>query len=81
MDNIIEVYDENNVKKEYKLLLVIEKEYKYLIYTDIDNNDIRKNLYAVKVKSIDNINDTIPMKDEEWQMLENEYNKLLNVIK
>ena len=72
--DIITIYDNNDNKKNYKLLFIIEKEFKYIIYTDIDNNDLTKNLYAVKVKD----NNSLEITDKEWKMIEKEYNKLLN---
>ncbi len=79
MDNdIITLYDNNNQKHEYKLLLVLNKEFKYLIYTNIENNDIKKDLYVIKIKALNTREDTIPITDEEWKMIENEYQNLIN---
>ena len=78
MDNIIEIYDENNEKKEYQLLAIIDKNYKYIIYTDIENKDFKNNLYAIKVNNIDDISDTIPITDDEWEFIEKEYKKLIS---
>ena len=60
-NDLITLYDSNNQKKDYKLLLVIDNEYKYVIYTDIDNTDINKNLYAIKIKEFNNNEETIPI--------------------
>ena len=76
-DNIITVYDKNNNQKQYKILLVIEKDYYYIIFTNLNNYNIKENLYAVKLKCL---NDTSPLliNDNEWLILEQEY---LNLIK
>lgn len=71
--DLITIYDSNNNKKEYKMLFIIEKDYKYIIYTDINNNNLTKNLYAVKVKD----KECLEINDNEWKMIEKEYHKLL----
>lgn len=76
--DIITLYDNNNQKKDYKLLMVINKEYKYLIYTDLDNNDFHKNLYAIKTKVLKSQEETIPITNDEWIMIENTYTNLIN---
>ena len=76
--DIITVTNDNNEKIDYKLLMVIDKNFKYLIYTDIDNPDYKKNIYAVKVKSLNINEETIPITDNEWEMIENEYKKINN---
>ena len=73
--DIITIYNNDNNKKDYKLLFIIEKEFKYIIYTDLDNNDMFKDLYAVKVNKDDN---SLEISDNEWQMIENEYKNLVN---
>ena len=75
-ENIITIYDENNIAKDYKILLVFENNYKYIIYTNLNNYNIRKNLYAIKLNSLDS-NETIFINDSEWEMLEKEYNNLI----
>lgn len=75
--DIITLYDENNNKKDYKVLLVINDEYKYIIYTDIDNNDLRNNLMVAKVKSLDNLSDTLPINQDEWKYIENKYKEII----
>ena len=76
--DLVTITNENNEKHDYKLLMVIDKDFKYLIYTDLDNPDYKKNLFAVKVKSINNNEETIPITDSEWEMIENEYKKIVN---
>ena len=76
MDRIT-LYDENDNKKEYKVLLIIDEEYKYIIYTDLENNDIRENLMVAKVKSLDNLEKTLPITPDEWQMIEDKYKKII----
>ena len=77
-DDIITLYDSNNQKYEYKLLMVLDKEYKYLIYTNIGNNDIKTDLHAIKIKELNNNEEIIPLTNEEWTMIENEYQNLIN---
>lgn len=77
-NDLITLYDSNNQKKDYKLLLVIDNEYKYVIYTDIDNTDINKNLYAIKIKEFNNNEETIPISDTEWEMIENKLKELID---
>ena len=75
--DIITLYDENNNKKDYKVLLVINDEYKYIIYTDIDNKDLRNNLMVAKVKSLDNLSETLPINQDEWKYIENKYKEII----
>ena len=77
-NDIITLYDENNLKYEYKLLFVIDKEYKYIVYTNVDNINIKKDLYVIKVKSLNNNEETIPITDDEWKMINEEYQKIIN---
>ncbi len=76
MDKIT-LYDENNEKKEYKVLLIIDEVYKYIVYTDIDNYDLKKDLFVAKVKSLDNLEETLPVTPEEWKMIEDRYEKII----
>ena len=78
MNDTITLYDENNQTKEYKLLLIIDNDFKYIIYTDLDSNDLKDNLYAIKVKSLNNNEEIIPITDSEWIMIKEEYNKIVN---
>ena len=75
--DIITLYDENNNKKDYKVLLVINDEYKYIIYTDIDNKDLRNNLMVAKVKSLDNLSETLQINQDEWKYIENKYKEII----
>lgn len=77
-NDLITLYDSNNQKKDYKLLLVIDKEYKYVIYTDIDNTDINSNLYAIKIKEFNNNEETIPIDDNELIMIETKLKELID---
>lgn len=76
-ENIITIYDNENNKKDYKILLIIEKEYYYIIYTDLKNTNIKKNLNVVKVSSLDKL-DIIPMNNNDWKIVEKEYKNLIN---
>ena len=64
----------DNVEKNYQLLFVIDDEYKYVIYTDIENKD---KLYAIKVKELNKEEKAITITDEEWKMIETKYQELL----
>ena len=75
-ENILTIYDENDNVKDYKILLVIENDYKYIIYTDLNNYNIKKNLYAIKLNSLES-NETLFINNSEWKMLEKEYNNLI----
>lgn len=75
-NNILTVYDENNNAKDYKVLLVIEKDYKYIIYTDLNNYNIKKNLYAIKLSSLEST-EPVFINSTEWEMIEKEYQNLI----
>ncbi len=75
-ENIIKIYDNNGSDEEYQVLAVLKKEFDYIIYTDLNNDNIKKNIQAIKVSSNNN-NEVIPINKKEWQMLEQEY---LNLI-
>lgn len=77
-NDLITLYDSNDQKKDYKLLLVIDNNYKYVIYTDTDNTDITKNLYAIKIKDFNNNEETIPIDDNELLMLETKLKELID---
>ena len=74
-ENIITTYDNKNEDK-YKILLAIEKENYYIIYTDLKNYNIKEDLYAIKLNSLDS-EEVLPISDDEWKMLEYEYNNLV----
>ena len=76
-NDIITVYDNNNNGKDYKLLLAFNKEYKYIIYTDLYNNDVNNNIYAIKTKSLNQSEDTLPIDENEWKMIEEVYQKYI----
>ena len=75
-ENILTIYDENNKSKDYKILLVIEKDYQYIIYTNLTNYNIKKDLYVIKLDSLDS-KETLYINDSEWKMIEKEYNNLV----
>ena len=77
--DIITLYDESGNKEDYKLLLVIDKGFKYLIYTDINNFDIKNNLYAVKINGLNRNEETVPIDDDEWEMIEKTYQEFINI--
>lgn len=75
-EDVLTIFDENG-KEEYRLLLIIEKEFKYIVYTNKENIKVDKDLYAIKVKSLNDNEDILPISDNEWKMIEQEYQKLL----
>lgn len=77
-NDLITLYDSNNQKKDYKLLLVIDNNYKYVIYTDSENTNISKNLYAIKIKDFNNNEETIPIDDNELLMIETKLKELID---
>ncbi len=66
---------ENNVEKEYCLLLTIDN--KYIIYTDIDNHNINKNIYVIKVESINDNQSILPITDDELNIINQKYLELI----
>ncbi len=76
--DIITLYDDKNEKKDYKLLLVINKDYKYLIYTDINNMNLKNNIYAIKTKNLKSNEEVLAIDDNEWQMIEETYENIVN---
>ena len=76
-NEIITIYEDGK-KKEYKLLMVLQKEYKYIIYTNKDNPHLDKNIFVAKVNNLESINETLPLTEDEWEMLESEYKKIIN---
>ena len=62
---------ENNTEKEYRLLSIIDN--KYIIYTDIDNINIYKDIYVVKVNQVGDNQNTIPISDEELKIVNQKY--------
>lgn len=76
--DIITLYDNNNKQEDYKLLCIICKEYNYLLYTDILNTNVNKNVYAIKTKSLKKFEEVLPIDENEWDMIENTYKKLIN---
>ncbi len=77
-NEIITIYEDGK-KKNYKLLLVIDKDYKYVIYTKKENKRIDRDLYVAKVRDIGEMNETMTITDKEWQMIIKEYNRLLKI--
>ncbi len=76
-ENIIKIHHSDGSTKDYKILVTIKKEDYYIIYTDLGNNNIKEDLYAIKIKSFEN-NEVLPISDDEWLMIEQEYVNLLN---
>ena len=77
-ENIITIYDSDNNINKYKILLIIKKDYLYIIYTDMDNYNLKNNLYAVKTKSLES-NEVIPINEDEWQMIEEKFKNSISI--
>ena len=76
-ENIIKIHHSDDSVKDYKILLIIKREYYYVVYTDLSNTNIKEDLHVIKIKSLDS-NEILPISDDEWLMIEEEYNKLCN---
>ena len=61
---------------EYKLLVVLDNQ--YIIYTNLDNLNPNDNIMVIKVKSMDELNNIIPMTDEELKNVEEKYLSIIN---
>ena len=66
----------NDEEKDYQLLMTIDD--KYIIYTELDNTNIKKDIHVLKVNSIENNNESISISDEELEIVTKKY---LNIIK
>lgn len=80
-NDIISIKGADGNFKDYRILLVLNHEYKYIIYTDLGNTNFKENLYVAKVKTLDNLNETLELTDDEWQLVEEEYKKIIDVEK
>ena len=76
MDKDIITIVSNNEKKEYRLLAIISNQ--YIIYTNLNNSDITKDIHVIKVESIDNLDKIIPMTDEEYEIINKKYDNIIN---
>ena len=77
MNDVLNIYRKNGQKDEYKLLCIIEKDFKYVIYTNKENNNIKENLYVAKTQKANYLDEIIPMNDYDWELINKEYLNLL----
>lgn len=75
--DIITIYDNDNLPKEYKLLMVIDNEFKYIVYTDTENDNLNKNIFVTKIQDF-NSNETLSITDDELNMVNNKYQEIIN---
>ena len=77
-EDIIKIIN-NNEEKEYILLAIFTINGKqYIVYKDIDNDSINKNLLASRVDEFKSNMKLFPLTDEEWNTVEEEYKKIIN---
>lgn len=80
-DDIIKVIDENNEEKEYNLLAVFTINGKqYIVYKDINNKSVTENLLASRITEFSKDMKLIPLTNEEWDIVSNEYEKLISKL-
>ncbi len=77
MNDELSIIRQNGQRDEYKLLCIIEKDYKYIIYTNKDNVNIKENLYVAKTKYANYLEEILPMDDNDWEIVNQEYLSLL----
>ena len=77
MNDLLTIIRKNGTKDEYKLLCIIEKEYKYIIYTDKENTNVKENLYVAKTRYANYLEEILPMEDNDWDIVNDEYLNLL----
>ena len=76
------VYDEFGNQKQCKILAIIEN--KYIVYTNINNNNLSENIMVSKFDKLTSEINLIPLDDYEWTFVEKKYldicNKIVNEI-
>ena len=70
------ILKENNQEKKYQILLLIDN--KYIIYTNINNNNLHKDIHVIKVQTINNNQVSLPISNEELEEINQKY---LEIIK
>ena len=70
------ILNENNQEKKYQILLLIDN--KYIIYTNINNNNLHKDIHVIKVQTINNNQVSLPISNEELEEINQKY---LEIIK
>lgn len=77
-NDIIKIIDDNNEEKEYILLAIFTlSNSQYIVYKDVNNNSINDNLLASRVEEFESNMNLYPLNDEEWDMIEEEYKKII----
>ena len=77
-NDIIKIIDDNNEEKEYILLAIFTlSNGQYIVYKDVNNNSINDNLLASRVEEFESNMNLYPLNDEEWDMIEEEYKKII----
>ena len=80
-DNIIIVTNDANEKKECYLLASLGiNDKKYIIYKDVDNKDIDKNLMASRIEMLSQEMQLFPLSEEEWELVSEEYSKIIKKV-
>ena len=65
-------------EKEYILLAIFTlSNSQYIVYKDVNNNSINDNLLASRVEEFESNMNLYPLNDEEWDMIEEEYKKII----
>ena len=75
MEKDIIVFKNDNNEERYKLLSVIDNQ--YIIYTPLSNNNPTSNINIIKVKSLDELNNPLPIQNSELKEIEQKYLNLL----
>lgn len=70
----ITVYDKDNNSRECSVLAIILN--KYIVYTDIDNNNLKHNLYVNKFKKFDMNITLMPLDNIDWIIVEKAYKEM-----
>ena len=78
VNDLITIYRENGKKEKYKLLCVIKKDYNYIIYTNLKNTDVTKNIYIAKTKNASYLEEIQAMDDIDFSFVKETYLNLLN---
>ena len=78
-DDIIKIINDDNEEKEYVLLATfIDSGKQYIIYKDINNNSIDKDIMASRIDEFKVDMKLFPLSNEEWDMIIDKYKKIIN---
>ena len=78
MNDLLNIYRKNGSRDEYKLLCIIKRDYNYVLYTNFNNTYVKENIYVAKTKNASYLEEILPMDENDWNIVEEEYIKLLN---